>query len=211
MKRFVRIMLVVALAGVLAGTYMYVSAQDSLSGHAGMPAVRRTGDAQAAPPPVLATHVLKASYFDTSSSAVTASCSFSFCTATATVFNESIKCPVVAGKTCTFQITIESGNTVVGNSGTINEEGVYQFLVDGVAPSPGPTDGSGLYLWTSAQPIFGAVFGTSYAVTATVRNTVANQAHSITEGIGCFEVTGDASGCSATQGFSNFQIAVTTP
>jgi hypothetical protein len=211
MKRFVRIMLFVALAGVLAGTYMYVSAQDSLSGHAGMPAVRGTVNAPAAPPPALTTHTLKGTYFDTGGG-ITASCSSSGCIATATVFNESIKCPALAGKTCTFQITIESQGHVGGNSGSTGEDGFYQFLVDGVAPSPGPTDSSGLYSWSALQPVNSlANIGTSYAVTATVRNTVANQVHSITQGIGCEELAGDPNGCSATQGFSNFQIAVTTP
>jgi hypothetical protein len=195
MNRLVKIMLLVALAAALAGAYTYVAAQESLT----------------APPPALTTHTLKGTYFDVGHG-TTASCSSSGCTATAIAFNESIKCPAVAGKTCTFQITIESQNQVGGLSGSTGEYGFYQFLVDGVAPSPGPTQPTGFYYWIGGYPVnFGAVIGLSAAVTATVQNTVANQVHSITEGVGCAEVVGDPSGCSGFQGLSNLQIAVTTP
>ena len=109
---------------------------------------------------------------------------------------------------CTFQVTIESQNQVGSNDLPANpgEEGLYLFLVDGLAPSPGPTDGSGFYAWSIFQGA-SAITGTSYAVTAKVANTSANQVHSIVVGIGCNEILGDSTGCFGAAGFSNLQIA----
>jgi hypothetical protein len=193
-SRVAKILLLVAVALALIGTYAFVSAQDSDS----------------APPPALTAHTLKTTYFDTSNGGLDAICNTSGCTAITTAFTETIKCPAVAGKTCTFQVTIESGNTVQGLSGQGGQLGVYQFLVDGSAPNPGATDPQGLVLWLFTAPNAMAV-GTSYAVTATVKNTVSNQSHNISVGFGCKDVQGDPKGCEAQQAFANLQIAVFTP
>jgi hypothetical protein len=123
--------------------------------------------------------------------------------------------PVEKGESCTFQITIESQNAVGPNDSLTNgEDGLYQFNVDGAAPSPGPvdtTEGCNCYDWSrSYQPFYEQLIGASYAVTATVTNTTNRQKHSVEVGIGCYESQGDSAGCSAWVGLANLQVAVYT-
>jgi hypothetical protein len=110
-------------------------------------------------------------------------------------------------------VTIQSQNNAGSNDNTVGEEGVYQFLVDGVAPTPGPVGSScSCYTWSGASRNFSfAIRGTSYAVTATVTNTTANQVHSIAVNIGCSEIQGKTSGCFANTGFANLGVATYTP
>jgi hypothetical protein len=164
-------------------------------------------------PTALPKHVLKATYFDTFSSVATASCISAGCSAYAPIFSESVICPKLAGGKCTYQVTIQSQNNAGSNDNSVGEQGVYQFLVDGVAPTPGPVGSPcSCYTWSGASRNFSfAIRGASYAVTATVTNASDNQAHSIAVNIGCTEVQGNASGCFANTGFANLGIAAYTP
>jgi hypothetical protein len=101
------------------------------------------------------------------------------------IFTESIICPVVAASTCTYQIILESQNVV-----STSDNGLYQFLVDGVAPNPGPTDGSGRESFVNHDPNSGGTdffvrHNGSYTVTATVTNSTGKPAHAIAVNIGC--------------------------
>jgi len=158
-------------------------------------------------------HALKGTIFDASSPGASASCSSAGCSAYAQMYLESVVCPRTAGSTCTYQITIQSQNHAGSNDGKLGEEGLYQFLVDGVAPTPGPVASScACYTWSGASRLFSLpIRGTSYAVTATVTNNSANQAHSIAVNIGCSETHGNISGCFAGSGFANLSIATYTP
>jgi hypothetical protein len=186
-----------------------VAGAQNASRERGIP-TRQTGE-QA--PALLTKHVLKGTYFDTFSSVASASCSSVGCSAYAPIFSESIVCPTTAGGKCTYQVTIQSQNNAGSNDNTVGEEGVYQFLVDGVAPTPGPVGSScSCYTWSGASRNFSfAIRGTSYAVTATVTNTTANQVHSIAVNIGCSEIQGKTSGCFANTGFANLGVATYTP
>jgi hypothetical protein len=169
---------------------------------------------RSAAPSSLKKHALKGTYFDTSSPGASAFCSSASCSAFAAIYSESIVCPVAAGAKCTYQLTIQSQSQAGSNDGNVGEEGVYQFLVDGVAPIPGPVGPPpcSCYTWSGASRQFSfAIRGTSYAVTATVKNTTANQAHTIAVNIGCNEVQGNASGCFANSGFANLSIATYAP
>jgi hypothetical protein len=161
----------------------------------------------------LTKHVLKATYFDTFSSVAAASCSSAGCSAYAPIFSESIACPQLAGGKCTYQVTIQSQNNAGSNDNKVGEQGVYQFLVDGVAPTPGPVGSPcSCYTWSGASRNFSfTIRGTSYAVTATVTNTTDSQAHSIAVNVGCTEVHGNTSGCFASTGFANLGVATYTP
>jgi hypothetical protein len=149
--------------------------------------------------------------FDTRSVGVLASCNSAECIQFEPMFTEQVVCPVERGDSCMFQITIESQNKVgsIGNH-TNGENGLYEFSVDGAAPTPGPVDANGCYSWSHDQPNSGATIGTSYAVTAIVKNAVAKQAHSVEVLIGCQESKGDVFGCSASAGLANLQVAVYT-
>lgn len=207
----VRFVAVVAVLTRLAIPANYASAQDGLREH-GTPAQQAAQQSEA--PASLTKHVLKATYFDTSSSIAAASCSSAGCIAFAPIFSESIVCPLPAGKNCTYQVTIESQNNAGSNDLSIGEEGLYQFLVDSTSPNPGPVSPPpcSCYTWSGSSRNFSfATRGTSYAVTATVTNTAANQPHSIAVSVGCSETQGNASGCYANTGFANLSIATYTP
>ena len=185
-----------------------VASAQSASREGGIP-TRQAGE-QA--PTSLTKHMLKGTYFDTSSSLASASCSSAGCGAYAPIFSESIVCPAMAGGKCTYQVTIQSQNNAGSNDSKVGEQGVYQFLVDGVAPNPGPVGSPcSCYTWSGASRNFSfAIRGTSYAVTATVTNATSNQTHSIAVNIGCTENHGNTSGCFATTGFANLGIATYT-
>jgi hypothetical protein len=197
----------VALA-VLAGGAVTASGRVRESG---VPTPNAGGQTDA--PFALVKHVLKGTYVDTSSPGASASCSSSGCSAFASIYLENIVCPKVAAAKCTYQITIQSQSRAGSNDGTVGEEGVYQFFVDGAMPTPGPVSAScSCYTWSGGSRSFSLpVRGTSYAVTATVTNATANQAHSIAVNIGCNEINGNASGCFAGSGFANLAIAVFAP
>lgn len=164
-------------------------------------------------PSIPAKHLLIGTFFDTSSPGASASCSSAHCTAFAPMYSEAIVCPKAAGLTCTFQITIQSQNAAGSNDLKFGEEGVYQFLVDGVAPTPGPVASScACYTWSGASHLFSlTVRATSYAVTATVKNATASQSHSIGVNIGCVELQGNTTGCFAKSGFANLSVAMYAP
>jgi hypothetical protein len=187
------------------------SAQTSGRQGSGFLGTQPAGRSAASAP--LVKHLLKGTFFDTSSTGASASCSSAGCTAYAPISSESIVCPKLAGGTCTYQVTIQSQSIAGSNDNTKGEEGVYQFLVDGVAPNPGPVGaGCACYTWSGSSRQFSlTVRGTSYAVTATVKNTIDNQSHSIGVNIGCNEVQGNTSGCFAGSGFANLSIATYTP
>jgi hypothetical protein len=181
--------------------------------HERQPGILTPQDAERSAPASPVNHVLKGTIFDTSSPGASASCSSAGCSAYAPIYSESVVCPKPVGATCTYQITIQSQNNAGSNDHTLGEQGEYQFLVDGVAPTPGPVDSTcACYTWSGSSRQFSLpVRGTSYAVTATVKNTTASQPHSIGINIGCIEVHGNTSGCFAGSGFANLSIATYAP
>jgi hypothetical protein len=154
----------------------------------------------------LGNRVLQKTTFMVSTSTVPAICSASGCLASTPVFSKSIQCPKPAGQTCTFYIHLES--TV---NGTTDDNLLFKFLVNGVAPTPGPTDSNGFTRWDLSDPDSGVIQGESrsFAVVAKVKNGSANQSHAVEVDIACEDETGD--GCSATMAFASLNIAVYTP
>jgi hypothetical protein len=138
--------------------------------------------------------------------AVQTECSTSGCQATAPVFTPSIQCPAVAGKTCTYHIQVSAQV-----SESPNDFGEYRFLVDGVPPVQFQTDSSGYFNWEQQNPNagLGVWEARSYAVAATVTNSVANQKHAIEIDIACFDTTGD--GCVGAFGFGDLRVDVFQP
>ena len=154
----------------------------------------------------LGNRVLQKTTFMVSTSTVPAICSTSGCLASTPVFSKSVQCPRPAGQSCTFYLHLES--TV---NGTALDNELFKFLVNGVAPIPGPTDSNGFARWDLSDPDSGAIQGEarSFAVVAKVRNSSANQSHAIEVDIACEDETGD--GCSAAMAFASLNIAVYTP
>jgi len=145
--------------------------------------------------------------FRTNVGPVTVACSFAACENLGVFLTPSllnITCPQPAGATCTFYVNLQTQASV-----TPNDSGIFEFLVDGVAPRPGPTDIHGFFAWDTADPNSTVMQARSYAVVARVTNSKANQSHGVEAEFGCIDLTGD--GCSATMGPANMSIGLFTP
>lgn len=154
---------------------------------------------------------LRATYLDSiHNGGIFTFCGTAGCLApTATIDSLNLVCPVVAGKTCTYDIQL-SGQVQSGGESIVNgEEGLYRFLIDGFIPNGGGTDPNGFYAWQLFGPTF--QFTASYGVHSTVTNTVANEKHNITVGVSCLDVLKDPRGCFANAGFQNVSVKVMTP
>jgi len=154
----------------------------------------------------LSTRVLQRTALLANSSNVNATCSTSGCSAATAVFVKTAVCPQPAGKTCTLYVHLESQDKV-----TVNDNGLFKFLVDGLPPNPGATDGTGLFRWDLSDPDSGLINfeARSYAVVAIVTNSTGGQGHRVEVDIACQDVTGD--GCTASMGLASLSIAVYTP
>jgi hypothetical protein len=131
-------------------------------------------------------------------------CSTQRCGAKVIAFTRPIGCPVSAGKTCTFYLHLESQIAV-----TPWDLAYLRFLVDGATPVPRQTDPDGYVFIVSSDPNSGAFVARSYAVIAKVKNTTANQLHSIEVDIGCDDLTDD--GCFAVMDGRTLSTGVYTP
>lgn len=163
---------------------------------------------------VLVKHVLSGTYYDASFQGANVSCSTPDCVATANMYTESIPCPGAAGVECTYEVDIAALTSVSQNGGS-GYEGLYQFLIDGLAPTAGGTDSSGFYTWgePGAPPLTSA-----YSVTSQVKNTSANQSHSIVVNLGCSASSYGGGGCQASagldiepRGFASLTVRVLKP
>ena len=155
-----------------------------------------TATAQTPQGKVLVKHVLNGTYYDTSFTGANVSCSVADCIATANMYTESIPCPGATGVECTYEVHIAALTSVSQNGGS-GYEGLYQFLIDGLAPTGGGTDSNGFYTWgePGAPPLTSA-----YSVTSQVKNTSPNQSHSIVVNFGCSANSFGGGGCQASAG-----------
>ena len=145
--------------------------------------------------------------FRTDVGPVTMACSSGLCEILGVFVTPSvlfIACPQPAGATCTYYVHLETQASV-----SANDTGIFEFLVDGGAPSPGPTDVRGFFAWDTADPNSTVMQARSYAIVAHVTNSKDNQSHSVEAEFGCLDLTGD--GCSATMGLANMSIALYMP
>lgn len=151
-------------------------------------------------------------------SVVTADCATVGCSARKRILTSiPVTCPASLGQTCTFHIEFDAKAQVyiictpgcLGSSGSTN---AFQFLVDGSAPLPGPTDDEGNYIFSrysysySTRPA-GAPYVAS--VVATVTNS-SSQNHTIDVNLGC-EDTLKYGGCQVTANWSTMRVDVFEP
>lgn len=139
--------------------------------------------------------------FETQPNSLTASCSVSKCTALLPAFPVlNTVCPVAAGASCTFYIHLEASSTSVASF----DGGLFQFLVNGAAPTPGPTLTGGKVYWYPTS--------SGYAVAAQVTNTTANQVWPIAVSFGCIDSDPTTTtGCISFFGPGNLAVSVYTP
>ena len=118
-------------------------------------------------------------------------------------------CPGALNATCTFYIHLESQDLNLSTRDT----GLFQFLVDGAIPIPGPTDPLGFFQWENndATSATAVPASHSYAVVAVVANSkTANQVHPIEVRVSCFDFNGNG-GCNVTSGLSSLEVNVYRP
>jgi hypothetical protein len=120
-----------------------------------------------------------------------------------------VSCPAGIGKTCTLNITLDAKAEISPLAYS-----AYQFLLDGAAPKPGPTDGRGLYVFSVFAP--GSGFGASQVrqnYPASVVGKVTNsksEDHKIRVSVMCGDAAGQG-GCAITTHWSTMRIDVFEP
>jgi hypothetical protein len=144
----------------------------------------------------------------------TAQCSKPGCVATASMLGPiQVTCPAAIGSTCTLHISLDAKAAQSENSGEPGATGTgfFRFLVDGVAPSIGPTGKDGTYIFAKDVTEY-SYYPTRQSYPASVVAGVTNsssQNHTITVDIGCWK--GINSGCHATAYWSTMRIDVFEP
>jgi hypothetical protein len=148
----------------------------------------------------LTKHTEKGTYLQTSNS-VFVTCPED-CTVVKALFPvANIVCPAAATQSCTFYVHVETAST------TIVLGGLFKFLVDGAAPTPGPTDSSGFVTFSYGPDEETNAF--SYAVVGKVTNSVDSQSHKIEVDLGC--TTDSLDPCQAGAGAATLRIDVFQP
>jgi hypothetical protein len=142
------------------------------------------------------------------STTFTKRCGLKNCTATRSMFPVlKMKCPGVAGTTCTYQVHVNAQLHV-----SSMDAGLFRFMINGQPASSGGTDSNGYVSWTNADPDSGIVTwdARSYSVVVDVSNNTPDELHAIQVFFGCTD--SDSSGsCDVASGFSSLTADVYTP
>jgi len=157
---------------------------------------------------VISNEALVSTTFVVNKTTATAMCSKTGCYATKRMFAPvSVICPAPNAQTCTLHISLDAKTTVVSSVTSF-----YQLLVDGAAPTIGPTGEHGGYIFAqNAVLAQGSPLLRSYpaSVVATVRNSSSNN-HTIVLKIGCGD-TNNFGGCMTEANSSTLRVDVFRP
>jgi hypothetical protein len=141
---------------------------------------------------IISNETLKTTTFVVNKVNSTAKCQKRGCVAISAMFAPiSVTCPAAMGQTCTFHISLDAKVSVSGCpkcapgfAGT----GFFQFLVDGAAPTIGPTDENGHYIFqrnvATWNPPYVSRQSEAASVLAGVTNSTSSN-HTITVNLGC--------------------------
>jgi len=147
----------------------------------------------------------------------TAECGTTGCRAITSMFSPiSVTCPAASGQTCTFHISLDAKvliNCPGGNAG-LGPVGFYQFLVDGFAPTIGPTGKNGEYLFEQNVTLFCGSVGSRQSYPASILTTVTNSSsnnHTIDVKVGCLANNSNDIGCEATSHWTTMRVDVFEP
>jgi hypothetical protein len=134
-----------------------------------------------------------------------------------------VTCPAATRQTCTFHISLETkvATTFPCMGGTCpgpGPEGLYQFLIDGAAPTVGPTNPNGEYTFemgvfttaTNSGDQLHARQGYPASVVTSVTNTSSNS-HTISVSVGCADADSELGGCGAITHWSTMRVDVFEP
>ncbi|HXM21954.1 MAG TPA: hypothetical protein VN948_11905 [Terriglobales bacterium] len=166
---------------------------------------------------IISNETLVTTTFVVNKTAATAKCRTIGCSAKTSMFAPiPVTCPAPPGQTCTFHISLDTKTSIKfpGGGGGAGPTGSYQFLVDGVAPTIGPTDKNGEYLFeknafTSGDVPHAARQSYPASVLATVRNSNSNS-HTIVVNVGCKDFIKQG-GCAVTAHWSTMRVDVFEP
>jgi hypothetical protein len=165
---------------------------------------------------IISNETLVNSNFVVNKTPVKISCLKAGCSVKAPVLTAiHVTCPAAIGATCIFHIALNATVTVALQlccSGTSIPTNIYQFLVDGSAPSPGPTDAQGNYIFSAniaTDSLAPSVAQYPADVVATVTNSD-SQDHVIDLNVGCVDEGKDA-GCGLTVNRSTMRVDVFEP
>jgi hypothetical protein len=167
---------------------------------------------------VISNETLVSTTFVVDKTGATAKCGKALCRATTSMFAIPITCPAAMGQTCIFHISLDAkasvfavcSNCSPADSGT----GFYRFRVDDAAPTIGPTDTSGDYLFQKHVVTYNPPSGPSRenqpaSAVAGVTNSTSNS-HTIAVSLGCGD-SANQGGCKATAYWSTMRVDVFEP
>ncbi len=169
---------------------------------------------------VISNETLVTTTFVANEKSATAKCGSAGCRANTPMFAAiPVTCPAALGLTCTFHILLNAKTSVRLCSTCIEPgpagPGFYQFLIDGVAPTIGPTEKDGTYLFEKNVVTYYDLTNIARLVySASVLTTVTNsssQNHTIIVKIGCAEKRRLPGGCEATSQASTMRVDVFEP
>jgi hypothetical protein len=168
---------------------------------------------------VISNEKLAATTFVVNKKTAIANCDQTGCSAEAPVLKSiQVNCPAAKGETCTFHILFDAkvavglpcgGRGCLGTSGATN---FYRFLVDGSAPTPGPTSENGLYTFgqnVMSETNYPARQPYATSVIAIVKNGNSRQ-HLIDINLRCVDTLKEF-GCAAQVFNSTLRVDVFTP
>jgi len=171
---------------------------------------------------VISNETLVTTTFVVNKTAATARCFRAGCRAKTQMFAPiPVTCPAAMGQTCTFHISLDAKTAVVippaCNCFGGGPTGFYEFLIDGVAPTIGPTDENGDYIFvkngfTSSSNSSSARQSYPASVLTTVTNSSSNN-HTVVVNVGCSDInnSGIYAGCGATAQWSTMRVDVFEP
>ena len=172
---------------------------------------------------VISNETLVSTTFVVNKTAATANCGRKGCRVLKSMFAPiSVACPAATGQTCTFHISMTTKTEVSFRCGGQQCFGggpiaFYQFLVDGVAPTIGPTDANGDYIiaknvFTTSDDkggSFQSLQNYPASVLASVTNSSSNN-HTIAVSVGCRDSL-LVFGCEATALTTTLRVDVFEP
>jgi hypothetical protein len=169
---------------------------------------------------IISNETLVTTTFVVNKQSATARCAFTGCSAKTPMFASiPVGCPAATGQTCTFHISLDTKTSIqlppscqcLGSGPT----GFFQFSIDGVAPTIGPTDANGHYLFEAngyTANLIGhqaARLSYSASVITAVTNSGSNT-HTIVLNVGCSDALKEG-GCGVTTHWSTMRVDVFEP
>lgn len=170
---------------------------------------------------IISNETLKTTTFVVNKQNTTAKCGKKGCQAITPMFAPiPVTCPAAVGETCTFHISLDTKVSVAHPPSCHclgqGPAGIFQFSIDGVAPTIGPTNMNGIYFFevngftNNIAPHEATRLSYPASVLTTVTNSSSSNAHTIMVNVGCSDTLQEG-GCKATAHWSTMRVDVFEP